>query len=541
MSRSTLNPALSRRQFLHLSMAATGALLAACAAPTATQPEASGDVAKEAITVTFVEPWWAVPQYADVIDPVTQEITNRLQDTGMQIKFRSMLLDDHPQKYAVLYASGADFTCAFDAPWNKMTSLKDQGALLALEELLQTHAPNIIRTTGPDIIDFNFEEGPDGAQHLYGIPARFYYAGTSGVILREDMRKKYGVPAPTSQDGPPSLEPFLAAIKENEPDIIPLVQRTDASFLVSNFWPGARRGIEYAPGLRSGDVFENTEIVEEESLDWWQTAVAMIRDYYEKGYFPTEPPSVNQNVYTDYYSVEKTASFQDAEPEYKAFEKGQPIKQRVPTAETMGYDLSGQRAGIKGLGSLRQWNFVVFNANAPAEQQEAAAQIWNWFAGDQANADLWLMGIEGVNFIAEENKRYADPEGIDPARNYRRQWFVSGITGEFARQPIDLSEEAAAALEFFTNKANFAFTALGKFSVNTKEIETDLAALNAAKTEAFFGVSMGTVPVDEGVARYTQMMNDAGRQKVKEWYQAKVESWIADNKDFIDSFETNYP
>jgi hypothetical protein len=323
--------------------------------------------------------------------------------------------------------------------------------------------------------------------------------------------------------------------------MIPLVQRTDVPFLSSNFWPGARRGNEFAPGLRIADVFESSEIVDDETLDWWQQAATMTRDFYEKGYLPTEPPNVNQNVYTDYYSVEKTACFQDAEPDYKAFEKGQPIKERVPTAETAGYDLSGQRAGIKGLGSLRQWNFVVFNANASPDQHIAAAQVWNWFASDQANADLWLMGIEGVNFIAEADKRFSDPAGIDPARNYRRQWFVSGLTGEFQRQPVDLSEEAAAALAFFTTKANFAFSPLGRFSANTKEIETDLASLNGAESEAFFGVSMGTVPTDEAIAHYTQMLDEAGRQNIKAWFQEKLDAWMADNKEFIDSFETNYP
>ena len=36
------------------------------------------------------------------------------------------------------------------------------------------------------------------------------------------------------------------------------------------------------------------------------------------------------------------------------------------------------------------------------------------------------------------------------------------------------------------------------------------------------------------------MLDDAGQQRVKEWYQEKLNAWIEENKDYIESFDTGY-
>jgi hypothetical protein len=544
---------LSRRDMLKLmGLGAAGTVLAACGPKTTATPEPTSGageteepaaptdepVKSEPVVVTFVESWFGVPQFVESIKPVTEAITAELQNAGINVEFRTMLLDDHEAKYPVLYASGADFTCAFDAPWYKMTSLIQQGALLAVEDLMDEYGPNVMETTGPEIVAFNFQQGPEGENHLYGIPARFYYSGTSGVVLREDLRKEYGAPAPNSAKGYFSLEPFLEVIAENEGGMIPYANRPAYPMTDWNTWNRVNKG--FAKGLTIPNQFEGTEIINTEDTPEFTMAAELVRKWYELGYVPQEAISADYDVLNDYFNTEKAGCFQDNEPEYKAFEKGKTIREKVAGGEVVGYDLSGQRAGFKGKGNLKQWNFVVFNANASAEQHAAAMQVWNWFTANQENADLWLMGIEGENYNAEPDLRFSDPEDIDHTRNYRRQWYVSGCTGEFQRQPVDLTPSAEEALAFYTTKENFVFSPFDKFDPNTKEIETELAALNAAYDEAYFGVSTGSVPTEQSIATYTQMLDDAGRQKVQEWYQEKLDAWIAENKTYIDGFDTGY-
>jgi putative aldouronate transport system substrate-binding protein len=543
---------LSRREMLKLmGLTTAGAFLAACGGtPEATEMPADGggDTGDEVepteepgmgdpVVVTFVESWFGVPQFSASIEPITREISTRLQSDGINVEFQSMVLDDHSAKYPVLYASGADFVAAFDAPWNKMSSLIQQGALHPVEGLMDAYGPNVESTTGEEIVEFNFQEGPEGDLHLYGIPARFYYSGTSGVIIREDLREKYGAPAPTSEGGYASLEPFLAAIAENEPSLIPFVNRPQYAMTAGNCWAGAQHMKGLGTGLAIPNQFEGTELTEMENLDWYQEAAALARKWYELGYLPQEAVSADYDVLNDYFNTQKGAAIQDNEPEYKAFEKGKAIRELG--GDAAGYDVSGNRAmQPKGKGNLKQWNFVVLNTNASEDKRIAAMEVWNWFTASQENADLWLMGIEGENYIAEDNLRFSDPEGVDHTRNYRRQWYVSGITGDFQRQPADLTSEAEEALAFFTTKDNWVFSPYDKFDVNTKEIETELNALSAAIEEAEFGIKTGSVPTEDAFATYTMMLDDAGRQRVKEWYQEKYDAWVAENKAYIDNFET---
>ena len=117
--------------------AATEAPAATEAAPTAAPAQGTP------VKITMVESWFGVPQYKESIDPVTQAISQKMQSEGVNIELESMVLDDHANKYTVLYASGADFTMAFDAPWYKMTSLRDLCALAPIESLVEECGPNL--------------------------------------------------------------------------------------------------------------------------------------------------------------------------------------------------------------------------------------------------------------------------------------------------------------------------------------------------------------------------------------------------------------
>ena len=144
---------------------------------------------------------------------------------------------------------------------------------------------------------------------------------------------------------------------------------------------------------------------------------------------------------------------------------------------------------------MKQWNFIVFNANASAEQHEAGIKFNNWMAGSQDNMDLWLMGIDGVNYNKEENLRFTEVEGVDSARNYRRIWYVSGLSGRFQRQPLDLPEPAAEALAFFTTEANWDFNPYASFEADTKALEVESAKLQAVYDEAVHGLTTHPCPM----------------------------------------------
>lgn len=519
---------MSRRDFLKIAgVSSVGMALAACAGVPAPGGAGGSAPGQQPVTITMVESWFGVPQFRESIDPVTAEISKKMQSEGLNVEIRSLLLDQHDAKYPALYASGADFTMAFDAPWNKMNNLRDQGALLALEDLVEQHGPKLKEAITEKIYNANFMNG-----HLYGVPAAYYYSGTSGVILREDLRKKYGAPLPTSEEGWPSLEPFLQAIADNEPDMIPYVNIPTQSMasIVRN-----RRG--WGPGaIKTGvtipDVTAGFQLADVEEVDYIVEAVGILRGFWEKGLInKTDMPTsgTSQNAQIDFVYPGRAASCVENEPEFKWVDQTKQMKSSNPDAELFGVDMTGERAGNKGLGALKQWNFVVFNINAPEEQQTAGIQYFNWLASSQDNLDMWLMGIDGVNYKKEANMRFSEIEGVDAARNYRRQWYVSGMSGRFQRLPLDLPKEAEEAINFFITEDNWVFNPHELFEADTKALELDAAKLNAVYDEAVHGLYSGQMATDEARAQCKKMLDEAGRQTYKEKLQGQLDAFIAAN------------
>ena len=521
----------TRRDFLKFASVGTTALaLAACAAPGAAPAGGEAGAAApgaEALLVTLVESWFGVPQFKESIDPITDALSKKMQEEGLNITLQSMILEDHNNKYPALYASGADFTMAFDAPWNKRNTLRDQGALAEIETLMDAHGPQLKEEVTEKIYNANFTNG-----HLYGIPTAYYYGGTGGVMFREDLRQKYGAEMPTSAGGWPSLEAYLTAIQTNEPDLIPFVNVATQSLV--SYHRQARRGwggIGFNDtGVVIPDATADWQLVDEEDVESTIEAANLLRAWWEKGLInKTDLPfsGESQNSQIDYIYPGRGAACVENEPDYKWVDQTKQMKSSNPDAMLLGVDMLGARSGdVRLVGALKQWNFIVFNANAPVEKQQAGIEFFNWLAGSQDNMDLWLMGIDGVNYNKADNLRFTEVEGVDAARNYRRQWYVSGISGRFQRQPADLPPEAEEALAFFTTESNWDFNPYEQFEADTKALEVDAAKLGAVYLEASHGFTTGQLPTEEARAQMKKLLDDAGRQDYKAKLQAQLDEFI---------------
>lgn len=524
---------MTRRQMLKLmALAGAGTVLAACGQPATPEVEppsqnepepTDAPVKAEPVEISMVEMFWGVPQDTAVLNRIANYLSGRAQDDGVNIQFKSILLDDRTAQYPLLYASGEKFTFAFDAPWLVMNSLIDQEYLLPLENMLPEYAPKIVEVTGQQVIDANFIKG-----HLYGIVAWFYFSQTSGIILREDLRKAYGVPEP---DGTwPSIEPYLDAVKANNPDMIPFVvgksgqigfgQGDDNfnSFAAPWYTPGNKLSGACIPDLWAETRYENLEDqpefreFAELSYKWW-----------DMGYLGELPEGVNQN---DAFDNGICAAVNNNEPDFKyAQQQAQLTNDEVVLK---GYDMSGQRAGkvLKNRRN-RQWNFIVFNNQAPEEEQIAGLQFFNWLYSDQANVDAWLFGEDGVDHNFGPDMTFTAVEGAEGV--YRRNWFVGGVPGTLERLPANTPEHAKETLTYLSTPENFKENPIEGFDPDIKPVETQYAAYTAVYPEARYPIVSGEMETVEALANWTKVLDDAGRPELMAEFQNQLDAWIAEN------------
>jgi putative aldouronate transport system substrate-binding protein len=489
--------------------------------------------------ITYVESaGFGVPQYRETIAPIAAALSQKMQSEGVNLELRVLLLDDPSTEYPLLYASGADFTFAFDAPWKNMNSLRDQGYLRPLQSLLPDY-PNIVDAITPEVIEYNFMHG-----NLYGLPTGFYVASHSAghVVYRQDLAEKYGMyPLKTLDE----LELFFEEVLANEPGMIPMgCDPTFNPYYLTGPWSWhqpeqypAKYG--YNPGnamIGAGieDIIrEKLNYVDAETEDGFRAKAERAREWTQKGY-------VNQNMlqlldvnaYDEFFNPGKCASIVYNEAILKSKLEIQPALQSyVPEGKAAGFDQTDSRAG----GSLafavfRQWNFQVFNSNSSLEDTKAGLSFFDWMLGDQDNIDIWLMGLDGVNYKKHDNMRYEDLPGVDGTVNYRRRWFVAGVPGRFERVPIDASDEYLEVLEYITNPDYHLPNPLELYEPNRKVVETELAQMDAANKEALLPMQAGQLDVVQGTAAYKAALDAAGRQRVKANFQEQLDTWISENE-----------
>jgi len=484
--------------------------------------------------ITYVDSaGFGSPPYKEAQEPIAKALSEKMQKEGINLEYRIMLLDNPKEKYPVLYASGTPFTFAFDAPWYFMNSLRDQGHLRPIEPYLDKY-PNIVKAIGAPVIEFNYMLG-----HLYGLPTGFYVGGgASGVVYRKDLLEKYGLPEPHNMD---DLEVFLAEVKKNEPDMIPFGadDTFNAGYMGGPWRKWLPRKHGYNPGgaMVGGGIDDGLtnppKFMGIEDLEGATIAYERARDWYEKGW-------INKNVLQlkveqtveELFNPGKCAALAYNEAAIKAELTIQPgLQSFVPTGKAAGFAVEGPMEGaVLQFSLLKQWNFQVFNSHVPEEDTHAGLQFFDWLLGSQDNIDIYLMGIDGVNYKKLPNLKYADMPDVDGTTNYRRRWYVAGVPGQFERVPEAASENHLKTLAYITNLDNYMPNPLEKFEPDRKPKENELAQLTAASKEFSLPLAAGQVDVKEGFDKLIKALKDAKRDEVLAEFQTQLDKWVTDNK-----------
>ncbi len=339
-----------------------------------------------------------------------------------------------------------------------------------------------------------------------------------------------------------SCQPYLEAIAKNEPTLIPFV--VDAGYgpvhenflLPRNFH--AVQGVNSKVGITVPNIDKGYSFLDMETIQEYIDTATLVRSWWSAGLINKTDVTVtgaSGTTPTDYLIPGKAAMVVENSPNWKYFAYQQSMQASFPTATLKGYDMSGTqvgRNGIRPVGQLKQWNFIVYNAGAPKAELEAGVKFYDWVYSSQDNMDLLLMGIDGVNYKKEDNMKFAEIPGLDQSKNYRKAWYCAGVPGRFSRQPDDLPADAVAEQLWEVTELAFDFDPYEGYSVDLTagNVQTETAQLNAAWAEAYHGFGTGQMDTTAAIAKLKSTLDAAGRQQYKADIQGQVNAYIAANK-----------
>lgn len=460
---------------------------------------------QEVVELTWYQVGDAQKDAQLVLDEVNKYTTEKI---GVKLNIINVGWGDYNQKMQVVINTGDKWDLCFTCSWtNDYLQNAQKGAFLELDDLLTKEGKEMY-----DAIDPRFWEAAKVGGKTYGVPSEKEIGNMPMWVFNKELVEKYDIPY-TEIETLEDLEPWLATIKENEPDVVPLYLTRD--YTAPTYMDKIQDpvGIEYGDAeLKVQNVFQTEKMLS--TLD-------TMRKYYQAGYINKDAATASDDK-----SIKRFVTKGD----------GQPYAELI-WSKDLGYEvvatpiMETQITNASARGAL-----TAVNKNS--DHPEKAVELLNLINTDAYLRNLLNYGIEGTHWTKVE----VDPEEakaaegkpyiydckvkLDPARSkdYSVPYWVQGglfNTYVLENEPID---KWAIFKEF--NDSSEEAPSFG-FDFDLTPVSTQVAGFRNVLDE--FGKSLYTGSVDpaEYLPQLQKKLDATGVQDVIDEMQKQIDEWKA--------------
>lgn len=440
--------------------------------------------------------------------PVVLEKVNEytIEKIGVKLNIVNVGWGDYNQKMQVIINTGDKWDLCFTCSWaNDYLQNVQKGAFLELDGILETQGKEMY-----DKIDSRFWEAARVGGKIYGVPSEKEIGSCPMWVFTKEYVDKYDIPYQdihTLED----LEPWLALIQENEPDVVPMYLTRD--YTAPTYMDKIQDpiGIEYEDSsLTVKNVFETERM---------QQTLATMRKYYLAGY-------INKDAATAYddKAIKRFVAKGDGQP-YAELIWGKDLGYEVVASEIMETRVTN--ASARG---------AMTAVNKNSENPEKAVELLNLINTDEYLRNLLNYGIEGTHYeyvevpademAAAEGKAYIYDKKIklneETKKDYSVPYWVQGglfNTYVLDNEPVD---KWNTFKEF--NDASEEAPSFG-FDFNLDPVSTQVAGFRNVLDE--FGKSLytGSVDPEEYLPQLQKKLEATGVQEVVDEMQRQIDEW----------------
>ena len=402
---------------------------------------------------------------------------------------------DWETKYPAVLASGERFDMIYASEWAFLKTEAPRGAYLALDDLLPIYAPESLR----DIPQIAWDQSRVNGQ-IYAFPAFREAYSTHLVVLRGDLRKKYGVPEITRMD---DLGVYFEAIKQNEPDMVPYAGvPTHYMFYYEHDWgrPMTSDNGEIAYTLDDPGTFFVIAKTPE-----YKAMIERNREWYLKGYWPKNAISMPTAADEEFANGKSAATIMNL--------WGTNNAHRL--AKAMGLESWDIEAfSIEGDTKVERSTYIsdgtAIYRNAP--NPERALMFLNLVHQDEDFYFLIHHGIRGVSYELTEDGKLTRPEGVDPSQLGGYPISMGLGDSRFDRPRVDDWDFIDRLKEQYRETAiDNPNTAI---QFDREPVSAEIAAINNVCIQYKNPLEAGMVDPEEGLATLIEQLEKAGIQKV---------------------------
>nr|WP_246427501.1 extracellular solute-binding protein [Paenibacillus phyllosphaerae] len=478
----------------------------------------SGESAGKPDTSKKVElVWYLLGDPHKDTEKVVAEWNKMLEkDLNTTVKLNFTTWTDWTTKYNLLLASGEKIDMIFASSWADYFKFSNQGAFMALDDLLPTYAPE----TWKNVPKQDWEEATVKGK-IYAVPATYPEYTPDGLVYREDWRQELGLPEITDVD---SIEAYMEGVKKAKPNVTPINGKgyNEIFTMFKSYYDyqqiGGDSGVVVASSYdtpRDIIAYPFTQ----EFVDW----AKRMKTWVDKGFWKSDTLS-SQKEAGDAIKVGNGAVYWRNAPGAGGFITG--MEDSNPEIK-LGY-FPFSRFHNRTMPTLSVNNAMAIPKNAA--NPERSLMVLDKLRNDPNYYDLMNYGFENTHYSMDADGKHivTPPKGMEGKKDF----VAYGIAGwGFRVESMERVKQAGGWPEF--DKLLEEFKSQSKPNIfapvvmDYAPVKSQQAAVNSVIQQYGMPIMMGLVPdVDKAVEAYRKQLEAAGVNDVLAYVKEQANAYF---------------
>lgn len=409
------------------------------------------------------------------------------------------------QKTKLLGASKESVDLVMTANWtNKLIDNVKNGSFMELNDLLEKYGQDIMAKVDPrawEAVTFNGK--------IMAIPSQQAYSSPQSFVFKKDLVDKYNFDyknCKTLKD----LEPFLAEIKANEPNITPILAvSNDIALPYPDTTEQIVAGVVY--DYETGKLITRYSEEDDVVLDVGRT----MHEFYEKGYIAKDA-----STKTEYTSEARSGKYAVMHHAGTATEDGSKA------TSIYGFDCT-ESVVLHPVITTNSFTASCTAIGVNCKNPELAMQVLNLIWADPKLSNTLAFGIEGQDYIVTAGEGTDNPT-VKANEGAEQKWAVwHNWIGPLFDQWDSNWNTKAALEEMQYNNQNADVSPINGFTFDPDAVATEVATVNSILTEIKPVICTGSMTdYDEYIAEARKRLEQAGIEKIKSEVQTQLDEWF---------------
>jgi putative aldouronate transport system substrate-binding protein len=458
----------------------------------------------------------------DVVAALNQKLKG---DLGVSVEIGWSELNS---KYPLVLAAGDGIDWLYTADWCQYTPQAVRGAFRELTlDMIQKYMPRHYAA----VPKHGWEQTRVNGK-LYMIPTSTPDRKVPVMLIRADLRKKYGIQPVTKLS---QLEPYLAAIKKNEPSMIPM--NLDNGYdlgqpftaLLNEITP-PNTPIQISNNANGSPFFADYEdkartvksVGEEPYASAFKKVASTMKAWYDKGYV-NKNPFANKVLSRDSFVQGKSAV---------AFANSQNVQESLAKAAQAGFEVDI----IPVLSRTGTYPADPFTNNgvaiaASSKNVEKTLQFLDLIMEEPGYDYLVYFGLEGKNYVVTKDGKVGLPEGVTADKNtYPPDAAGFWFTNKDIFKPLASWSDSYLSLRSSVKSMLFNSYFTG-YTFAPDKVKTEVANLASVWTQYANPMYVGAVPnVNSAFVTLDKKLKAASIKKVSDEIRRQVAEFAAAQK-----------